>query len=148
MACHCYRPFDTAHERLNVCGVCAMPESLHARVVIVTGSRENDVPKERVWSALDAVSPPPMMVVQGGATGVDALAREWAAERDVPCATHEALWTRFTPRTKAGPHRNGQMLAGHPDAIVYAFPGPNSRGTWDCVNQAKRLRRSIRIFEA
>lgn len=148
MACHSYRPFDMRPElTLPNCGSCGMPQSLHAVVVIVTGSRKDDVPVERIEATLDAISPRPRLLVQGGATGVDTMAATWARKRQVPCATHEAYWHHFTPRSKAGPFRNGEMLAAHPEGIVYAFPGPESRGTWDCVNQAKRLRRSIRIIQ-
>ncbi len=70
-------------------------------------------------------------VVQGGATGADALAKHWADARGVECLTIRADWR--THGKAAGPIRNGQMLDLQPDGLV-AFPG--GRGTADMCRQA------------
>lgn len=102
------------------------------KVVIVTGARDwTDM--DAVWDALDELKPG--LVVQGLATGVDENAVRWAIARKVPVASFPADWERFG--RKAGPIRNRQMLDAYPDATVLAFPGPKSRGTWDCVRAAK-----------
>jgi hypothetical protein len=70
-------------------------------------------------------------IIEGGGTGADTLAREWAKERGVRCVTVPADWT-FGRR--AGPMRNAVMVAMKPDGVV-AFPG--GRGTADCCAQAR-----------
>ena len=65
------------------------------------------------------------LVIAGGARGADTLAAEWAASRGVPCDVYMADWEGLG--RKAGPIRNGRMLAeGKPDLVV-GFPG--GRGT-------------------
>lgn len=98
--------------------------------VIVTGGRGYD-DQSRVFAVLDSVRA--TFVIQGGATGADALARKYAAERRLHGKTYHADWA--TNGRAAGPIRNAEMLKDHPDAIVLAFPG--GRGTADCVRQAK-----------
>jgi hypothetical protein len=143
VTCSLYHPINPLLE--PHCGHCGQPYETHPRVYIITGSRRDDVPKERVWEALDAIQPRPRLIVQGGAAGVDWAARYWARRYNVPCATHEAYWKEFGDR--AGPIRNKEMLEGHPDAVVYAFPGPQSRGTRNCIAQAKKLGMPVKVFE-
>ena len=74
------------------------------------------------------------MVIQGGARGADALAKRWAAERNIHCAEVPAIWRPHgvLDRT-AGPKRNRAMLRLGPDAVV-AFPG--GAGTADMMRAA------------
>jgi hypothetical protein len=72
-------------------------------------------------------------IMQGGATGVDAFAREWAARKpEVHRYVCRADWDRYGPA--AGPIRNARMLEWGPDLVV-AFPG--GTGTADMVSKAK-----------
>lgn len=72
----------------------------------------------------------PREIAQGDANGADALAREWAAERSVPCARFRALWE--TEGRAAGPLRNRRMHASFgPDGTI-SFPG--GAGTRDMEN--------------
>ncbi len=74
------------------------------------------------------------LVVNGGASGADKWARDWADERRVACDTFPADWKRWG--RSAGPRRNQLMLtAGRPD-LVLAFPG--GAGTQDMVDRATR----------
>lgn len=73
-----------------------------------------------------------IFVIQGGATGADQRAKEWAEVRGMPCAEVKALW-KFYDKS-AGPRRNEWMLALAPD-LVLAFPG--GRGTADMVRRAE-----------
>jgi hypothetical protein len=75
-----------------------------------------------------------LTLIAGGARGADRLARQWAVDRGVPCATYPADWDQHGPA--AGSIRNQQMLDdGRPD-MVLAFPG--GRGTADMVERAHR----------
>lgn len=73
------------------------------------------------------------VLIEGGATGADSLAREWAHKSGILVATFPADWEAHGPA--AGPIRNAFMLeSGEPDAVV-AFPG--GRGTADMVAKAE-----------
>lgn len=97
--------------------------------MIVTGGRRyKDV--IRVYEVLSAAKP--TEIVQGGASGADRLAREWAHVHKVPCFTHHANWA--TAGAKAGPIRNAEMIAAGADLVI-AFPG--GYGTADCVRKAR-----------
>lgn len=98
--------------------------------VIVTGGRKY-ADRARVYAELDRLDP--TLVVEGGATGADALAAEWASERGVQVRAYYADWHQHG--RAAGPIRNARMLAMHPTAIVLVFEG--GVGTADCVRQAR-----------
>lgn len=97
--------------------------------IIVTGGRNYDN-VQRLANVLDALSP--SLVIQGGASGADYWAREWAKFNKVECITYEALWGK--EGKAAGPLRNKRMIEENPDAIVIAFAG--GRGTENCYDQA------------
>jgi len=76
-----------------------------------------------------------MKIAQGGASGADELALDWAkANCDrVEWVTFKADWK--THGRSAGPKRNQQMLETFKPDMVLAFPG--GRGTADMVRRAK-----------
>lgn len=101
------------------------------RRVLVTGGRAF-TDRALVFDTLDSLVPI-AVIIEGGATGADGLARWWAHRRGVPVETYPADW--LAHGKAAGPIRNGQMLLhGKPDLVV-AFPG--GRGTADMVRQAQ-----------
>ncbi len=73
------------------------------------------------------------LLIEGGASGADTLARTWAQRKGIHVATVDALWPIYGKR--AGPIRNAAMLILRPDAVI-AFPGNN--GTADMLQQARR----------
>ena len=109
-----------------------MKRDLH---IIVTGGRDY-ADRAAVYAALDTLHARNGIaeVIQGGATGADALAVEWCAARGVPCTTLEAEWGKFG--RAAGPYRNAKMVDRGADGVV-AFPG--GIGTRDCVRQAGKV---------
>jgi hypothetical protein len=104
--------------------------------VIVCGGRKYD-DRETVYRALDLIwqqAPmDTMMVIQGGATGADALARDWCVMRAVEYVNVPANWDSFG--LKAGPLRNQKMVSKYKPALVLAFPG--GKGTADMVRRAE-----------
>ena len=104
--------------------------------VIVTGGRDY-IDWDKIKSVLDFHQPD--MVIQGGASGADKLAKEWAKLNLKDFVTIEADWQKHG--RAAGPIRNRLMLDSYPDAFVIAFPG--GRGTADCVRTANELNRII-----
>lgn len=74
-----------------------------------------------------------LVVIQGGASGADRLARQWCATSYIDYHNFPADWKHHG--RAAGPIRNAQMIAeGKPDVVI-AFPG--GRGTADMVRQAR-----------
>lgn len=74
------------------------------------------------------------VIIEGGATGADTLARLFGEFASIPVETFKADWEKHGKI--AGPYRNQRMLdEGKPDLVV-AFPG--GRGTADMVRRAKR----------
>ena len=71
-------------------------------------------------------------IIEGGATGADKLASQWANERGISVITVPADWVSY--RKAAGPIRNKKMLTFKPDLVV-AFPG--GKGTASMVSIAR-----------
>ena len=110
--------------------------------VIVCGGRDyhNDV---RVREILDAGIDGQQItaLAEGGASGADEHAEEWAIVRKVPVRTYPAQWAKYGGA--AGPMRNAEMLADFkPDAVI-AFPG--GKGTADMMRKAKAA--GVRVIE-
>lgn len=74
------------------------------------------------------------LLIEGGATGADRFAREWAQLQRVPYKTFEADWK--THGNMAGPRRNAMMLVEGDPHLVVAFPG--GTGTAHMVKIAKQ----------
>ena len=98
--------------------------------LMVTGSRHWDN-YEIVHRELAKIMP--TEIIEGGAPGLDTLAKQWGVLNGIPVIEVEAQWKTYGK--KAGPLRNGWMLDLEPDLVI-GFPMPDSRGTWDAINQA------------
>ena len=70
-------------------------------------------------------------LIEGGAKGVDALAREWACVNNIKSTTCIADWKLYG--RGAGPVRNQKMLEMEPECVI-AFAGGS--GTEDQVRRA------------
>lgn len=80
-------------------------------------------------------------IIEGGATGVDFLARVYAKYYGLPHEQYPADWKKHGKG--AGPIRNQQMLdEGKPDLVV-AFPG--GVGTADMVRRSKKA--GVKVIE-
>lgn len=72
-------------------------------------------------------------IIEGGATGADALAYNYAKSRNIKVTKFVANWKKYG--RKAGMLRNKQMLEeGKPDLVI-AFPG--NKGTANMIKLAK-----------
>ena len=109
--------------------------------VLVCGGRDFD-DQDTVWAALDCHAQPGRdVVIQGGASGADRLARTWCLDTATPCENYPADWKAHG--RAAGPIRNQQMIdEGRPTKVI-AFPG--GRGTSDMVRRARAA--GIPVFE-
>ena len=101
--------------------------------VLVCGGRNYD-DWAFIVNVLDRVHArqPITLLIEGGATGVDHLARRWAMARGIEVVTYRADWDRYQHR--AVPIRNAQMLREGRPELVLAFKG--GRGTAHMVTIA------------
>lgn len=110
--------------------------------LIVCGGRKYEN-KLAVYHVLDRVHAKYKisLIIEGGALGADRQARGWAIENRVPHVTEEANWAKYGRR--AGPIRNGVMLAKYmPDGVI-AFPG--GMGTANMIEQAEAA--GVQVYE-
>lgn len=116
--------------------------------------------RDKVFQVLDYLHlnrGPIKLVIHGGASGADSLAKEWADERGVEPDCYPALWNDLTARdavikrrkdgssynANAGPTRNAKMLReGKPDCVV-AFPGGS--GTQNMIDLSRAA--GVKVFE-
>ncbi len=110
--------------------------------ILVTGWRGWPIShRSTIWRALDGVAwdvpaEQTIVVVQGECPygGVDLYGKEWAEQE--PRATAESLPAEGGPEGQIlGPARNSRMVDLGAD-LCLGFPGPKSRGTWDCLRKA------------
>lgn len=111
--------------------------------LLITGTRENgEVIRRHVWEVLSAFTHSDdfplgrtLTVVHGQCPrgGVDLYADQWAQHWGYLPEPHPADWRRHGRR--AGPIRNKAMVDTRPDYCI-GFPGPGSKGTWGCLQQA------------
>lgn len=106
--------------------------------VLVCGGRNYNDP-EAVYKALDDIRP--SMIIEGGASGADCYAADWADANNVPLKTFPADWKTYGK--SAGPIRNKRMLDKEMPDVVIAFPG--GRGTANMVKLAKEA--GVRVVE-
>jgi len=74
------------------------------------------------------------VIVHGAAPGLDSLVGQLAEEYGFEVESHPAPWSE--KGTAAGSIRNQEMV-DLGAKIAFAFPLPDSRGTWDFVRRAK-----------
>lgn len=107
------------------------------RVVVITGSRDwRDA--GAIYKAVQGAD----LVMHGGARGADGLAEAAAEYLQIDTLVMRAKWSG--KGKSAGPERNERMArkarelidAGH-EVQCFAFPGPRSVGTWDCVRRMR-----------
>lgn len=121
-------------------------QRLMARVfkVLVCGGRDYQ-DRELMFSVLDGwharmhIS----LVIEGGQSGADRLAKEWAISRGVHHAGVTALWKTYG--NSAGPIRNRVMLTLGPHMVI-AFPG--GKGTADMVRAAKEAEIAVHVIQS
>lgn len=106
--------------------------------MLVCGGRENwdheGVARELgVHKTFCGYSRQELVIITGGANGIDSCALSWAMKNAVKFEFYPAEWNKYG--RKAGPIRNTKMIVeGKPDFVI-AFKG--GRGTLDMVTQAK-----------
>jgi hypothetical protein len=118
--------------------------------ILVTGSREPSVGDVRLilrelgLATREAIDKgEPVVIVHGAAPGVDTIAKRWAIRTDgVAHEPHPADW-RYSGGW-AGHIRNQAMVSQGAD-LCLAFPGPGSRGTYDCMRRAEEAGIPVKV---
>lgn len=88
---------------------------------------------------------------EGGAKGVDKLARLWAKRVGLDVRTHKAQWAFYG--NAAGPARNERMVRaaveefGVDNVLGVAFPHRTSLGTLDCIEKFKHYKVTYLKYE-
>lgn len=104
------------------------------RLLVCGGRKYADwVKQSRIMDGyLEQIGYKKLIVIEGGATGADRQARQWATKNGVHTATVNGLWD--LNGNSAGPIRNRAMLLLEPHEVL-AFPGQT--GTAHMVSIAK-----------
>lgn len=104
--------------------------------IIVCGGR-NYFDKEKFYQTMGGIlkNLSDVTIISGGASGADALAKQFARENGISFEEFPAEWERLGK--SAGPIRNQKMIDSGADLVV-AFPG--GKGTTDMVRRANRVR--------
>ena len=116
-----------------------------AECILVAGSRKF-VNAERLAQILAEQVGDDDTIVEGGAAGVDTMARQWAEARDINVVEIKADWAKYG--RAAGPKRNDEMtafIAEHGGRAVYIWDGV-SKGTKQCIESARKRGIEIRIY--
>lgn len=101
--------------------------------VLVCGSRhfqDYGLLKEKLDAYSDITE-----IIHGAARGADTLGGRYGSENKLPVTAFPADWNTYGKR--AGHLRNTRMLKEGPNMVV-AFRGPNSRGTQNMIDQARK----------
>jgi hypothetical protein len=116
--------------------------------VLITGWRAwPEANKDFIWRELyglwtrvptdmgEYIPPESIMIVHGKCPygGVDLWAEQWAKTYHQLWDPHPADWDKYGK--PAGNIRNTEMVALGADLCI-GFPGPGSKGTWDCLQKA------------
>ncbi len=107
---------------------------------IVTGTRSLQQPNtvESILAQyLTQHNPEDVLLIHGGCRCVDLTAKNYAERLWVRTQEYKPDWNKYGKA--AGPIRNRLMLEENMDAVVLAFPSSSSKGTINCINQAKKM---------
>jgi len=107
--------------------------------ILITGSRDwtdrDAIEAAIVKAARDAgATPQGTVIVHGKARGANTIAADIGRRYGCLIEGHRADWDRYGKA--AGHLRNGDMVTSGAD-ICLAFPLGESRGTRDCIDQAR-----------
>lgn len=114
--------------------------------VLIAGGR-NYEDRETITEKLDSlIQGTDVCIVEGGARGVDSIAKEYAESRGMEIREFKPEWKKYGKA--AGPLRNTTMcefvreMGGE---AIYFWDG-KSKGTGDCIKTAKKLGLPVTIW--
>ena len=120
-----------------------------SRIIVCGGRHFDDYPRlvAEIDGAVESLGlkRDEIEVVSGHCAGADQLGERYAEEHEVACKVFPAEWKKYG--RAAGPVRNSQMIdyaAESKMPVVVAFVSPNTKGTMDTVNKARR--KEFKVF--
>ena len=103
--------------------------------VIIAGSRKNGFSRKDIYDTLDHyLGNQDIIVVSGGARGVDSIGEDWALHRNKPYEVYNADWELYG--RSAGYRRNVDMADISDEC--YVFISGDSRGSQHMVDIAEK----------
>jgi len=84
-------------------------------------------------------------ILQGGATGVDAIAKAYAERRGISVVEYPADWDKLGKA--AGPIRNEKMIADADIVVAFLQRGKENKGTKNALQCANRFKKTIFQYE-
>lgn len=112
------------------------------RKFLICGDREwsrayEDAVRAQVLRLREKHGPTKLLIIAGGAPGVDTLVSEICYDENVHCAVVRALWD--TRKNGAGPQRNEIMKLMAPEEVIGIHHDfDDSRGTKDMLDRAEK----------
>ncbi len=82
-----------------------------------------------------------LILIEGGAKGVDAMGKAWAVANGVPVETHKADWARYG--RGAGHRRNAEMVAAA-NYVLILWDGISS-GTKNDIDLCKKNYKNYKL---
>ncbi|MDP1907227.1 MAG: DUF2493 domain-containing protein [Hyphomicrobium sp.] len=112
--------------------------------VLVCGDR-NYTDYHKIYTYLEDLPEKGTIIIEGGARGVDSLAKRAAEDLGLLVIEYKAHWKLYGKA--AGPKRNRLMLQENPD-VVFAFHSDlsKSKGTKHMVSIARKAGIKVRLF--
>jgi hypothetical protein len=86
-----------------------------------------------------------VVVVHGGASGLDSIAGVLARHMGMAVEVHHADWQK--QGKAAGPIRN-QVMVDHGADLLVAYPLPGGRGTQDCIERGVEAGIPTLVYDA
>jgi hypothetical protein len=107
------------------------------RKIIICGDR-NYTNRDKIYIAMIGFfCDEEFLLIEGGATGADSLAKDCAIQIGIPYKEFPADWNKYGKR--AGPIRNKQMLDENPELVVgFHSDIKNSKGTKHMISIAEK----------
>lgn len=109
--------------------------------LIVAGNR-TFTDWEFFTSVMNSINFSRIQIVEGGAEGVDEMAKRYAVINNISFRTFDAEWKIYGKA--AGPIRNKQM-AEYADGLL-AFWDGKSKGTQNMIETAKKLKLKVKVI--
>lgn len=81
------------------------------------------------------------LIVSGGAKGADTLAKKFAARNHIPLMEFCPDYERYG---RYAPLQRNTLIVEHSDWVL-AFVAATSKGTWDTIRKAQRMKKRVII---
>ena len=116
-------------------------------IICICGSREFK-DKDFVYSKINkfiSTLNEEFVIIEGGATGADEIARQYCEENNIVHKTFPADWDTFGKA--AGPIRNKYMAEICNYVLAFKLKNKKNKGTNNMISEAKKLGKKVVVYE-